>query len=89
MAFREVPRFNIICDTPKCDNLFGFIEYDLDDQPIDHYVFESAGSDLLPVIIDELHNSEWTVIDGRTYCPVCSTSVTNAVLAVLKADMGY
>lgn len=89
MGFHEIPRYNIICDTPKCHNVFGFIEFDLDNKPIDHYVFETTIAELSQAMIDELYRSQWTVIDGHTYCPMCTTSVTNNVIAVLKADMGY
>lgn len=89
MAFLEIPRYHIGCDTPKCDNAFGIVEYDIIGRPIDHYLVEVSQPVLVQGLIDGLIESEWIVIDNKIYCPKCSTSVTNAVLVTLKTAMGY
>lgn len=88
MSFVEIPRYNIQCDGIHCPNVFAMVEFDLDGEPIDHYVFETMSDELTKPLIDVLLESEWTVIDRHIYCPECSTAVTNRVLMVHKMVMG-
>jgi hypothetical protein len=89
MAFIEIPRYHVGCDTPKCNNAFGIVEFDFTGHPIDYYVFEANDAELTQPLIDMLIESEWLVMNNKVYCPACSTSVTNSALLTLKADMGY
>lgn len=88
MGFVNVPRYNIGCDGKDCNNFFASVEYGLDGEEVDYYIFEAMTNELIAPLIDLLHESEWTVVDGKMYCPPCSIAVTNDILMVHKMVMG-